>query len=161
MILKPSRSSSAPLDFSEAEAKPNRGIDHAAVEVAVRQAAIDLREHDPGIGIKFLRKLPIHDKGNGVERSMAGCRRDGGGAVGGCAIGWLVIMVVSSNHIEVGDDGVFHPSPEHIEWLGTCVEGSVVYVCVVDRSAASADEVSRDIIKAGTRGERIAGGGAY
>src|SRR6266516_3277593 len=38
------------------------------------------------------------------------------------------------------------------------IESRVVNVCVVDRSAASADEVSRDIVKTRTGGERIAGG---
>jgi hypothetical protein len=46
-----------PVDFSEAEAKPNRGINRLAMEVAVRQATIDLREHESGVGIKLLRKL--------------------------------------------------------------------------------------------------------
>jgi hypothetical protein len=30
------------IDFSKTEAKPNRGIDRAPIEEAVRQAAIDL-----------------------------------------------------------------------------------------------------------------------
>ena len=51
--------SSPPAGFSEAEAKPNRGIDRTPIEEAVRQAAIVLREHYSGIGIKLLRKLPI------------------------------------------------------------------------------------------------------
>jgi hypothetical protein len=63
-----------PIDFSEAEAEPNRGIDRAAIEVAVRQTAIDLREHKSCVGIKFLGKLPIGDEGNSVERPVAGRR---------------------------------------------------------------------------------------
>jgi hypothetical protein len=56
----------AKSEKSEAEAKPNRGIDVAAIEEAVHQAAIELREHDSGVGIEFLRKLPIGDERNGV-----------------------------------------------------------------------------------------------
>src|SRR5437868_2387471 len=59
------RSPSGPLiDFSETEAKANRGIDRVAMKEAVRQAAIDLREHQSGVGIKLLRKLPIDDERN-------------------------------------------------------------------------------------------------
>jgi hypothetical protein len=63
---------SLPVAFSEAEAKPNRGIDHAAIEETVRQAAIVLREHDSGVGIKFLRKLPIGDKAQLTGTPKAG-----------------------------------------------------------------------------------------
>ena len=42
------------------------------MEEAARQTAIDLREHHSGVGIKFLRKLPIDDKGKGVKRPVAG-----------------------------------------------------------------------------------------
>ena len=86
------------IDVSEAEAKPNRGIDRVAIKVAVRQAAIDLREHKSGVGIKFLRKLPIGDKGNGVERPVAVCERRGVSAVDGCTKGGLVVMIISANH---------------------------------------------------------------
>jgi hypothetical protein len=65
------KGSSSPAGFSEAEAKANRGIDRVATEVAVRQSAIDLREHDPGVGIELLGELPIGDERNGVERPMA------------------------------------------------------------------------------------------
>src|ERR1700757_5040705 len=54
-----------PPTHSEAEAKPDRRIDRAPIEEAIRQATIHLREHDPGIGIKLLRKLPIDDERNG------------------------------------------------------------------------------------------------
>jgi hypothetical protein len=64
-----------PVVFSEAEAKPNRWIDRAPIEVAIRQAAIDLGEHQPGVSIKLLRKLPIDDERNGVERPVAVCER--------------------------------------------------------------------------------------
>jgi hypothetical protein len=90
-----------PVFFSEAEAKPNRGIVGAAIEVAVRQSAIDLREHDPGVGIELLGKLPIDDERNGVERSVAGrrCYRDS--AVGRCTVGWLVVMIISARNIQL------------------------------------------------------------
>ena len=78
------------IDFSEAEAKPDRGIDRAPIEETVRQATIDLREHKPGVGIKLLRKLPIDDEGNGVERPVAVCERRGVGAqlTGAPKVGW-------------------------------------------------------------------------
>ena len=63
--------SSPPAAFSEAEPKPNRRIDRTPIEEAVRQATIDLREHDPGVGIELLRKLPIGDERNGVLGPMA------------------------------------------------------------------------------------------
>jgi hypothetical protein len=55
------------LFFSEAEAQPNRWIDRAPIEVAVRQAAIDLGEHQPCVSIELLRKLPIDDERKGVD----------------------------------------------------------------------------------------------
>src|SRR6266478_1793190 len=112
---KSGNGSSPPVGFSEAEAKPNRGIDRVAMEEAVRQAAIDLREHEPGVGIKLLRKLPIDGERNGVERPVARRRCYGGGTVGGCTKGGLVVMIISADHIHVGHDGVFHPSPEYME----------------------------------------------
>ena len=103
LLLRQSRGMTYPclLIFSEAEAKPNRGIDRAATEVAVRQSAIDLREHDPGVGIKFLRKLPIGDKGNGVERPVAVCERRGVGAVDECTKNGLVVMIIGASHIQI------------------------------------------------------------
>jgi len=81
---------SVPEAFSETEAKPNRRIDRAPIEEAVHQAAIELREHDSGVGIEFLRKLPIGDEGNGVERPVAVCKRRGVGAVDECTKGGCV-----------------------------------------------------------------------
>src|ERR1700738_1153424 len=149
---------SVPVAFSEAEAKANRGIDRVAMEEAVRQAAIDLREHEPGVGIKLLRKLPIDGERNGVERPMAVCERRGVGAVDGCTKGGLVVMIISANHVQIVSDGVFHSSPEYMEQLVAGAESRVVNVRVVDRSAAGADEVSRDITKTSPGGKRIAGG---
>src|SRR5260370_42328234 len=111
-----------PLGFSEAEAKPNRGVDRVAVEVAVRQATIDLREHESGIGIKFLRKLPIDGEGKGAERPMAVRERRGVGAVDGCAKGGLVVMIISADHILIVSDGVIHSSPEDMEQLIAGIE---------------------------------------
>ena len=50
------------------------------------------------------------------------------------------------------------PSPEYMEELVAGVESRAVNVRVIDRSAAGAYEIPRDIIKTGTGGERIAGG---
>jgi hypothetical protein len=47
------------LPHSESEAKPDRGIDSVAIEVAVSQSIIDLREHEPGVSIELRRKPPI------------------------------------------------------------------------------------------------------
>src|ERR1700722_9249105 len=109
------RSPCVPVVFSEAEAKPNRRIDRAAIEEAVHQAAIELREHDSGVGIEFLRKLPIGDEGNGVECSVAVCERRGVGAVDECTKGGLRIMVVSASQIQIVSDGVFCAGPEYVE----------------------------------------------
>ena len=58
-------------------------------EEAARQTAVDLREHHSSVGIKFLRKLPIDDKGKGVKRPVARGRRRCGGAVAGAPkVGW-------------------------------------------------------------------------
>ena len=103
------------LFFSEAEAKPNRRIDRAPIEKAIRQATIVLREHQPGVGIELPCKLPIDDERNGVECPMAVCERRGVGAVDECTKGGLRIMVVSANHIQIVGDGVFHSSPEYME----------------------------------------------
>jgi hypothetical protein len=83
---------SVPSGFSEAEARPNRRSDRVATAVAVRQATIHLREHQSGIGIKLLRKLPINDERNRVHRPMAGCERHGVGPVDGCTIGGLIVV---------------------------------------------------------------------
>jgi hypothetical protein len=45
--------------YSESEAKPDRGIDCVAIEVAVSQSIVDLREHEPGVSIELRRKPPI------------------------------------------------------------------------------------------------------
>jgi hypothetical protein len=82
---------------------------------AVRQAAIDLREHQSGVGIKLLRKLPIDDERNGVERPMAFWERRGVGAIDGCTKGGLVVMIISADHIQIVSDGVFRSSPEYME----------------------------------------------
>src|ERR1700704_928073 len=108
--------SSPPAGFSEAEAKPHRRIDRAPIEEAVCQAAIDLREHDPGVGIELLRKLPIDHERNGVERPMAVCERRGvGGAIDRCTKGRLAVMIISADHIQIVSDGVFHSGPENME----------------------------------------------
>src|SRR5229473_2510285 len=121
--------------------------DRAAIEETVRQAAIVLREHDSGVGIKFLRKPPIGDKGNGVERPVAVCERRGISAVDGCAKGGLVVMIISADQIQIVSDGVFHSRPEYMEQLVAGVEGRVVDVRVVEPSTAGTNEVSRDIVK--------------
>src|SRR5258708_25402929 len=104
LLLPASRGMGQPrlAGFSEAEAKPNRRIDRAAIEKAARQAAIDLREHDSGVGIKFLRKLPIDDKGKGVERPVAVWERRGvGGAIARRTKGVLGVMIIRADHIQI------------------------------------------------------------
>src|SRR5258708_35046767 len=117
LLLPASRGMGHPrlAGFSEAEAKPNRRIDRAPIEEAVRQATIDLREHQPGVSIELLRKLPIDDERNSVERPMAVCERRGIGAVDECTKGGLRIIVIRADHIQIVSDGVFHSSPEYVE----------------------------------------------
>ena len=45
--------------YLELEAKPYRGIDRVAIKVTVSHSVIDLREHEPGVGVKLCRKPPI------------------------------------------------------------------------------------------------------
>jgi hypothetical protein len=54
----PARKRQVSAPYSEAEAKPDRRIDCIAIEVAVRQSIIDLREHEPGVSIELRRKPP-------------------------------------------------------------------------------------------------------
>ncbi len=60
-----------PFAVSKPEAKPDRGIDRIAIEVAVRQSAVDLRVHEAGVGVKLLLELPIGGEREGVERPVA------------------------------------------------------------------------------------------
>ena len=43
----------------KSENKPDCGIDCVAIEVAISQSIIDLREHEPGVSLKLRRKSPI------------------------------------------------------------------------------------------------------
>jgi hypothetical protein len=43
----------------KSEYKPDCRIDCVAIEVAVSQSIIDLREHEPGVSLKLRRKPPI------------------------------------------------------------------------------------------------------
>ena len=45
--------------YLKSEDKPDCGIDCVAIEVAVSQSIVDLREHKPGVSLKFRRKSPI------------------------------------------------------------------------------------------------------
>src|ERR1700757_2637829 len=67
-------------------------------------------------------------------------------------------MIIGPDHIQVGNDGVFHSSPEYMQMLVAKAVSRIVNICVVDRSAGCADEVSRDIGKTGVGGKRTAGG---
>jgi hypothetical protein len=60
---------SSQREISEAQAQPGRGIDIVALEIAVRQSAIHLREHEADVGVPLRRKLPIDNGRNRVERS--------------------------------------------------------------------------------------------
>jgi hypothetical protein len=90
---------------------------------------------------------------------VAICERRGiGGAIGRCTKGGLVIMVIGADHIQIVSDGVFHAGPEHMEQLVAGVESGVRDIRAIDRIAGGAQEISRDISKAGTGGKTIAGG---
>src|SRR5258708_37506641 len=98
------------------------------MQEAVRQAAIDLREHEPRVGIKFLGKLPIGDEGNCVERAVAVWERRGISAVDGCTKARLVGMIISTGPIQIASDDVFHSGPEDMKYLVAGVERRVVDV---------------------------------
>src|SRR5262249_60569440 len=85
------------LEASVAEAQSDRGIDVVALEKAVSQSAILLREHDPEIEIPLRRKLPIDNGRLRVQctgalraRATGGRRRTGRGAEAGI-LGVVVI----------------------------------------------------------------------
>src|SRR5262249_24476042 len=85
------------LEASVAEAQSDRGIDVVALEKAVSQSAILLREHDPEIEIPLRRKLPIDSGRVRVQRTgalrarAAGARRCPGR---GAEEGILDVMVI-------------------------------------------------------------------
>jgi hypothetical protein len=66
--VRPDRRKEVSVPYSKSEAKPDCRIDCVAIEVAVRQSIIDLREHEPGVSIKLLSKLPIDNERNGNPR---------------------------------------------------------------------------------------------
>ena len=146
-----------PLVFSEAEAEANRGSDRVAMDEAVRQATIHPREHQSGVGVKLLRKLPINDERNRVHRPMAVCKRRGVGAVDGGTKEGLIVMIIRADHIYFVRDCVFHSGPEYMEQLVAGAKSRVVDVRVVDRGTAGADEISRDITKTSPGGKSITG----
>jgi hypothetical protein len=45
--------------YLKSEDKPDCGIDCVAIEVAISQSIIDLREHKPGVSLKLRGKSPI------------------------------------------------------------------------------------------------------
>ena len=49
----------SPTLYLESEDKPDCGIDRVAIEVAVSQSIIDLREHEPGVSLKLRCKSSI------------------------------------------------------------------------------------------------------
>src|SRR5258708_21525592 len=73
LLLPASRGMGHPrlAGFSEAEAKPNRRIDRAPIEEAVRHATIDLRQHQSVVSVELIRKLPIDNRRTGVEPPTA------------------------------------------------------------------------------------------
>ena len=48
--------------YLKSEDKPDCGIDCVAIEVAISQSTINLREHEPGVSLKLRRKSPIDGK---------------------------------------------------------------------------------------------------
>ena len=90
-----------PRRFLEAEAQTYRGIEVVAREVAVRQTAIYLREHEPDICIELLGKLPIESSRYRVERTGAlrVCAEIGAARAGECVLG---VVIVGTNHVQAG-----------------------------------------------------------
>src|SRR5262249_27724646 len=141
------------LEASAAEAQSDRGIDVVALEKAVSQSAILLREHDPEIEIPLRSKLPIDNSRVRVQRTgalrarAAGTwRRPGRGAEEGI----LDVMVIGGDHIQFIGDGVFHAGPHDVQNPVTKTvhtEGCIVNIRVVERDTAQAKKGSRDIGK--------------
>src|SRR6478752_1783913 len=99
------------------------------MEEPARQSIIDLRVHEPGVGVEFRGKLPIGSERNGVLGAATSGER------GCCAIGdakaVLKIVIVTPHHIQFVGDGIFSSSPKYLLDPVMSHESSVVDVCVV------------------------------
>jgi hypothetical protein len=148
--------------FLETEAQSGRGIDVVALEKAVGQSAIHLREHCPDINVPLCRKAPIGRdrdcvKSPGALRMLAAGA--GSGAIGRAEVRILDVMVIGPDHIQFVRNAVFHTGPHHLKNLVTRAvhpKGRIVDGRIVERVAALANEVSGDARKGGLR---IAGRG--
>ena len=92
-------------EVSETEAQSGRRIDVVALEKAVGQSAVHLREHDPGIEIPLWCKPPIDSGGDPVECPGAlrvlGAEAGSGSPGGGAEVRILDIMVIGADHIQI------------------------------------------------------------
>ena len=146
------------LALSEAEAQSDRGIDVVALEKAVSQSAINLREHHGGVEIPLRRKPPIDNARDRVERTgalrvlAAGAGRGSSG--GSAKVGILDVMVIGGDHIQFVGNGVFRTGPHDLQNFVTKTadtEGCIDNVRVVDQSTALAKKASRNILESGLR----------
>src|SRR5712675_1490274 len=146
------------LENSKAEAQSDRGIDVVALEKAVGQSAIHLREHDPEIEIPLWRKPPIDSGRDRVKRPGALRVRTAGagGRPPGCGaeVRILDIVVIAGYYIQIFGYSVLGPDPHDMQSLiskTVHAERGVVNIRVVERLTALAKKASRDIGKSGLR----------
>ena len=132
------------MSASELETYTGCRIDGAAMQIAVRQAVVDLRVHNSSIGVEFRGKLPIEGDRISIER---GARRLRGVGAIDRAEAVLKVVIVTPHHIQFVADGIFRASPKHLLDAVVCRVKRVVDVCVVDRGAANTDKVARNIIE--------------
>src|ERR1019366_8979133 len=117
---------------------------------------IDLREHQTGVSIKLLRKLPIYGGRNRVECAAA-LPRNAAAAAEICPsrdIAVLKVVIISTDHIHIFGDGVFRAGPKYLQHLiaeTRTTEGRIVDIRVINSSTAGADKVSGNISKGGLR----------
>src|SRR5882757_267095 len=143
---------------SKAEAQSDRRIDVVALEKAVGQSAIHLREHEPEIEIPLWCKPPIDSGRDRVKRPGALRVRTAGagGRPPGCGaeVRILDIVVIAGYYIQIFGYSVLGPDPHDMQSLiskTVHAEGGVVNIRVVERLTALAKKASRDIGKSGLR----------
>jgi hypothetical protein len=106
------RRQSGAVEPSELETDPSRRSDCAAMQIAVRQAVVDLRVHNSSVGVEFGGKLPIHGDRISIERAAA--RRLRGVRAIDRAEAVLKVVIITSHHIQFVGDGIFRAGPKHL-----------------------------------------------
>ena len=102
---------------SETEAEPGRRINVVTLEIAVRQSAIHLREHETNVNIPPSCEPPVDSSRHGVERS--GALRVSAARAADVWPGRekvvLGIMIIGADHVQFVGDGVFRPCPRDLQ----------------------------------------------